>query len=366
MLEHTHAVVMAGGGGTRLWPASRLTRPKQSLQLVGDRTLFQMAIERLLPALPPERILVVTVAEQVEALRRQAPALGEASFLVEPSPRGTASVIGLAAARLTASAPEAVMACLTADHYIGNPGRLLELLAAAEDLAESGALVTLGISPTYAATGYGYIHMGSRLDPARGFEARQVLSFTEKPMARVAAEYVSSGDYVWNSGMFVWRADRILREMQRVMPELHAGLERIRQALGTRRETEVVKQVWQGLHSQTIDYGVMEKAEGVVVLRADDLRWFDIGSWDRLFEVIEPDEAGNLLRAGQVVALDTSGTLLYQSADQPRPRLMAALGIKDLVVIDTEDVLMICRKDQAERVRELVQALQDQGLDTYL
>jgi len=366
MLEETYAVVMAGGGGTRLWPASRQARPKQSLQLVGERTLFQLAIERLMPALPAGRILVVTVAEQVQALRRQAPQLGDECFLLEPAPRGTASVIGLAAARLAKSAPEAIMACLTADHYIGNPQQFLEILAAAEELAREGELVPLGISPAYPATGYGYIHIGPPLRQVRGFQASRVLSFTEKPTPQVAADYLRSGDYAWNSGMFVWRADRILEEMRRVMPELHAGLAQIQDALGTAGEAAVLEQIWHGLQTQTIDYGVMEKAGGIVVVRADALNWFDIGSWDRLFEVVEPDASGNLLRAGQVIALDTSGTLLYQSGDQARPRLVATLGVEDLVVIDTEDVLMICRKNQAERVRELVQALAARGLDAYL
>mgnify|MGYP000022825291 CR=1 FL=1 len=366
MLEETYAVIMAGGGGTRLWPASRQARPKQSLQLVGERSLFQLAIDRLLPAVPAERILVVTVAEQVQALRRQAPQLGKESFLLEPAPRGTASVIGLAAARLGKAAPDAIMACLTADHYIGNQQQFLEILAAAEELAREGALVTLGISPAYAATGYGYIHVGPPLRQVRGFQASRVLSFTEKPTPQVATDYLRSGDYAWNSGMFIWRADRILDEMRRVMPELHAALMQIQAALGTADEAAVLEQVWHGLKTQTIDYGVMEKASGVVVVRADELNWFDIGSWDRLFEVVEPDTSGNLLRAGQVIALDTSGTLLYQSSDQARPRLVATLGVEDLVVIDTEDVLMICRKNQAERVRELVQALAARGLDTYL
>jgi mannose-1-phosphate guanylyltransferase len=366
MLECTHAVIMAGGGGTRLWPASRQARPKQSLQLLGERTLFQMAVERLLPALPAQRILVVTVAEQAEALRRQAPQLGEASFLIEPAPKGTAAVIGLAAIRLSATAPEAVMACLTADHYIGNPQRLLETLAAAEELAGQGALVTLGIAPSYPATGYGYIHIGPPLREVQGLPAHRVLSFTEKPAALVAQEYLRSGDYAWNSGMFVWRADRILQEIRRLMPELYAALSDVQRSLGAANHQAVLGRAWAGLRSQTIDYGVMEKAEGVVMLRPEGLKWFDIGSWDRLFEVVEPDQDGNLLRAGRVVALDTRGTLIYQSTDQAQPRLVAALGLEDLVVIDTDDALMICRKDQAERVKELVQALGERGLESYL
>lgn len=366
MLEHTHAVIMAGGGGTRLWPASRQRRPKQSLKLLGEHTLFQMAVQRLTPELPPERILVVTVAEQVEALQQQAPQLGANSYLLEPAPKGTASVIGLAAARLAAEAPARVMACLTADHFIGNRSGFLAILAAAEELAQAGALVTLGIRPNYAATGYGYIHIGEPWRTAGGMQAYQVRSFTEKPQASVAEGYLRSGEYAWNSGMFVWRADRILQEIERVMPALHAALSEIQAAQGTQHESETMQRVWGGLHSQTIDYGVMEKAEGVVVLRADDLNWFDIGGWDRLFELVELDPSGNLVQADRVVALDTSGTLLYQTSDSARPRLLATLGIQDLVVIDTEDVLMICRKDQAERVRELVQVLSERGLKDYL
>lgn len=366
MLEHTHAVIMAGGGGTRLWPASRRKRPKQSLRLLGERTLFQMAVERLMPELPPDRILVATVAEQVEALQQQSPQLGADSFLIEPAPKGTASVIGLAAAMLAATTPERVMACLTADHYIGNRAGFLEILTAAEELAQEGALVTLGISPSYPATGYGYIHIGEPYRLAGGMQAYQVMSFIEKPEVAVAERYLSSGEYAWNSGMFVWRADRILKEIERVMPELYAALAEIQSARGTARETTTVQRVWSGLQSQTIDYGVMEKAQGVLVLRADNLNWIDIGSWDRLFELMELDSSGNLVQADRVVALDTSGTLLYQKSDPARPRLLATMGVHDLVVIDTEDVLMICRKDQAERIRELVRVLSERELDEYL
>lgn len=361
-LENTYAVIMAGGGGTRLWPLSRSQRPKQSLQLFRQRTLFQLAVDRLTPVLEPERILVVTVPAYAELLRGQADSLAADNFISEPFPRGTASAIGLVAIMLHQRDPGAVMACLTADHIIRNEQRFRELLGAAEALALEGELVTLGVTPSYPSSGYGYIHIGGHLKTVEGFEAHRVLRFEEKPDRELAERYLESGEYAWNSGMFVWRVTRILEEIERLMPELHAGLAEIAEALGTDQQGQVVQRVWDQLKAETIDYGIMERAERVSVIRADDLDWLDIGGWDRLPDLADTDKSGNLVVAGKALLLDSAGSVVYQAGSD---RLIAILGIEDLIVVDTDDVLLVCRRDQAEGVRRLVAKLSEMGWDEY-
>ena len=360
------AVIMAGGGGTRLWPISRRRRPKQSLRLFGDQTLFQIAVDRLLPIMSPDRILVVTVAEQAELLQPQVPMVPASNFLLEPAPRGTASVIGLAAIVLRRQNPEFVMANLTADHYIANVDKFQELLLAAYEVACQGELVTLGITPRYPDTGYGYIHRGEALGTFCGYQAYRVEAFKEKPDLATAEAYVNSGEYVWNSGMFVWKASRILDEIERQMPDLFSGLMEIEAALGTPEEGRVLEEGWNELESETIDFGVMEGADQVAVIPADDLGWWDVGGWNRLFELMEPDEDGNLLVAPKTFALDVHRTLIYQDPEIEGERLIAALGVDDLIVIDTGDVLLVCRRERAEELRRLVQELTNAGLDHYL
>jgi mannose-1-phosphate guanylyltransferase len=360
------AVIMAGGGGTRLWPLSRKSRPKQALRLFGDRTLFSVAVERILPLIRSDHVLVVTVEEQAHLLADQTPELPIENFILEPAPRGTASVIGLAAALLEKRTPGCVMACLTADHYISEEQRFRELLTAARDTAEQGHLVTLGISPTHPDTGYGYIHRGDLLKQIGDFEVYRVKSFREKPDQQRAREYVESGEYVWNSGMFVWKASRVLEEIQRQMPALYRGLDRIRDAWGEAGEQEVLTSVWGQLESQTIDFGIMEGAEDVVVIPADELGWLDVGGWGRVYELSEVDEMGNAILAERVVPLDTKGTLLYQAEDKTEPRLIATIGLEDMIVIDTGDVLLICPRERAEEVRRLVDRLAEVGLEVFL
>lgn len=362
-LEHTTAVIMAGGGGTRLWPLSRSNRPKQSLAILGDRTLFQMAVDRLTPAIPTDRILVVSVESMAGALQPQIPSLTSENFLNEPFPRGTASVLGYAATVLNHRAPGTVMACLTADHIIQNEERFLELLAAAEARAIKGELVTLGIAPSAPSTGYGYIHLGETLAAEQGFDIRKVLQFKEKPDYAAAAEYVESGEYAWNSGMFVWTPERILQEIERLMPKLYAALQEIERSLGTPEESSVIARVWEGLESETIDYGVMEGAENVVVIPADDLGWSDVGGWDRLEDLMDSDQNGNTVRATDSLLSDTNRAVIYQ--EPGLRRLVATLGLEDIVIVDTEDVLLVCDRNRAEEVRSLVAGLSENGLEDY-
>jgi mannose-1-phosphate guanylyltransferase len=358
MLDHYYAVIMAGGGGTRLWPLSRQARPKQLLRIIEERSLFQTSVQRLEGIFPPERIYVVTVEEQAAELQEQSPTIPEANYLLEPMPRGTASVVGLAAAALQQRDPEAIMAILTSDHFIGNEDGFRQMLVAAHDAAMDGHLVTLGITPNYPATGYGYIQRGECRASYRGFDACQVMRFKEKPDEEQARRMLRDGDHAWNSGMFVWRVDRIMAEFAAQMPELYAGLQAIGHAWGSPQERDVLQDVWSDLKSETIDYGVMEAAEKVVVIMADNLQWNDVGSWDSLFDVLPADSQGNIVVGGQHIGLDTHQSLVYVNQEH---RLIVTIGVKDLVVVDTGDVLLVCRKDQAQKVRQVVKKLKDSG-----
>jgi mannose-1-phosphate guanylyltransferase len=365
-MDDYYMVIMAGGGGTRLWPLSRKSRPKQSLNLFDGRTLFQMAVERLLPLVPAERILIATVPEQIDLLRSQAPAIPKGNFLPEPSPKGTAAVIGLAATYLDAVHPDAVMANLTADHLITEGGRFRELLQAAYQVARHGQLVTLGIRPTHPSTGYGYIHFGAEIGEYGGFRVYESLGFTEKPPLERARAFLTSGDYAWNSGMFIWRVGRVLEEIGRWMPALAGALAEYGHARGEAGEREVLGRAWARLENQTIDYGVMEKADGVAVIEAGDLGWHDIGTWDRLIELGARDEHGNLARAADSILLNTHDSMVFQQALDGESRLIAVLGMQDVVIVDTGDALLICHRRAAESVKALVKELEDRGKGKYL
>lgn len=363
MLEHYYAVIMAGGGGTRLWPLSRKGRPKQALSLVGKRSMFQMAVDRLEGVFAPEQILVVTVEEQARLLQEQCPGLPKENFLLEPMPRGTASVVGMAATVLQKRDPEAVMAILTADHLIKNEEGFQNLLRAAYDVAGDDYLVTLGIAPSHPATGYGYIHQGKTLASYQGQGVYKVLQFVEKPAQIQAQKMLQSGDYAWNSGMFVWSVETILGEFSRQMPELAAGLETIAQAWGTAEESAVLQRVWPTLIPETIDYGIMEGAERVAVIPAEGLGWSDVGSWDALFDALAESEADNVTLGGEHISLDTKGALLHLAEN---PRTVFTIGLEDIIVVDAGDILLISKKGEAQRVREVVRQLKETHREEYL
>jgi mannose-1-phosphate guanylyltransferase len=357
-LENYYAVIMAGGGGTRLWPLSRARRPKQMLPLIGENSLFQIAVSRLSGIFPPQRIYVVTVKEQAEILHGQSPEIPMENFILEPMPRGTASVVGLAGVVLHHQDPHAIMAILTADHYIGNIERFHQLLLAAHDVALKGHLVTLGIEPTYPATGYGYIQSGEIIGSYRGLEVQHVLRFKEKPEEAQAIEMLKRGDHAWNSGMFVWQVKDIMKEIERQMPELSNGLVDISRAWDTLKQPQVLDQVWSELKPETIDFGVMEHARDVVVIPASGLKWSDVGSWDSLFEMLPADENGNIIMNGEHLGLDTRSSLVY--GEKSLGRLIVTLGVKDLVVVDTDDILLVCSIEEAQRIRDVVKQLRDE------
>jgi mannose-1-phosphate guanylyltransferase len=363
MNKNTFAVIMAGGGGTRLWPLSRQSRPKQMLPLIEERTLFQIAVQRLRTLFPADHILVVTSMEQCAQLQSQAAELPKENFLLEPQPRGTAAAIGLAAAFLQSRHPGAVMAVLTADHYIGNEDGFHRVLEAAIQLAEKGKLVTLGISPTYAATQYGYIQMGASLGLFAGFEAFEVKRFKEKPDEPEAEKLIKSGEHAWNSGMFIWQVERIWQEFSRQMPELAKTLDKIRVAWDKPDFEETLNYEWPRIAAQTIDYGIMEHAGDLAVIPAKELAWNDVGSWTSLFEVLKADGQGNLILHDQHLDFDSWNSLVHSNGQD---RMIVTVGVKDLVVVDTGDVLLICSRDRSQDLRKVIELLKEKGLQRYL
>jgi mannose-1-phosphate guanylyltransferase len=363
MDAHDYAVIMAGGGGTRLWPISRKDRPKQLLPLLGEETLFQGTVARLIELFPPERMLVVTVERQASEMHKQVPGIPRENYLIEPTPRGTASVVGLAATVLQKRDPEAAMAILPSDHFIRNRDLFHYLLREGFEVAKQDYLVTLGITPAVPSTAYGYIQQGEALHKEFKYPVYRVKRFIEKPNEKTAQEFLRSRDHSWNSGMFIWRAEAILAEIDRQMPELAAALHKIASAWGTPEQDEVLRATWHNVKVETIDYGVMERAKQVVVLPAGGLGWNDVGSWDTLFDVLFPDMDGNVSTTAQHLALETHNTLVYGNNDE---RLIVTIGMDDTVIVDAGDVLLVCKSDQAQKVRDVVEHLKKHRQEKYL
>ncbi len=354
--RHFYAAVLAGGSGTRFWPLSRRSRPKQLLPILGGCSMVRRTVERLFPLLEPERVFVVTAREHAEAVREDLDLLPPENIVDEPAGRDTAAAVGLAATLLEWRDPEAVFAVLPADHDIAPASEFHRGLRAAHEAALSGALVTFGVRPRGPATGYGYLQRGA--PEGNGFRVRR---FREKPDLETARAFVAAGDHFWNSGMFVWSARAILAEVGRHLPALAAGLREIRAALGTSRLPEVLERVYAGLPRVSIDYGVMEKAERVVMLEAG-FEWDDVGSWAAALARRPKDAAGNALE-GTCVAADTRGSLVLSSDPG---HLVAVLGLEGFVVVHTPDATLVCPKDRSDDLKKLVEEIRRRGLESHL
>ncbi len=353
--NHSYALIMAGGGGTRLWPLSRRDRPKQVLPLTEDRTMFQVTVERLRPLFPPERIFVVTGRELAGPLNEIAPELPHENFIIEPAGRDSGPAAGLGTFSIAQRDPDAVIAVLSADHHIAHEARFLSALKCAYDFAEKGHIVTLGIQPSFPATGFGYIQRGNLIDRCGEFSAYQSRRFTEKPDEATATAFMSSGTYSWNAGIFIWRAKQALAEFERQQPEIHSCLSRIM------ADPTQLDPLWANMKKISLDYAIMEGASNVVVIPVD-IGWSDVGTWATLFEVLSHDENGNAMRSNFEghIQVDTHETLIVSD------RMVVTIGVDNIVIVDTDDVLLICHRDRAQDVREVVQRLKERGLDTHL
>lgn len=346
-----YVAILAGGSGTRLWPLSRSARPKQLLPLLGDRSLIQATVDRVAPLVPFDRILVITEASHAGDLRAQLPELPPENVIVEPMRRGTAAAVGLAATIIAHRDSDASMASLHSDHAVADPTEFRRSLAAAFALAESDDwLVTLGVRPSSPHVGMGYIEVGPEIGTYDGRVAHQAIRFVEKPNPVVAADFVAQG-YLWNPGYFLWRVSVILGEFARLLPGMYAALADVSEALGTLNEVTVLRDAYQRIQSETIDFGIMERAKKVATIPSE-LGWTDIGSWRELFQIAPKDDAGNVVR-GDHLGIDTRRTLVYSSG-----RPVFTVGVEDLMIVDAGDAVLVCRPDQAERVKELVERLQ--------
>ena len=362
MDDHLYAVIMAGGIGSRLWPRSRNHIPKQFLDLLGPRTMLQETVQRIEPLVPLSKLFVAVSQDHARQVSDQVPGLPADNLLIEPCRRNTAPCIGLAATVIRQRDPAAVMAALPADHFIADGAGFRRAIEAAARVAADDFLVTLGITPSQPHTGYGYIQRGAPLSQVGGLPVFRVRRFAEKPDATTAQQFIDSGEYYWNAGIFVWRAQTILDEIARSAPLLAEPLQAVDEAWSTPRRAQVLAAAWDRVPRVSIDYAVMEKAAQVAVLPVD-IGWDDIGNWAELSRLLSKDERDNLVHGGgRTLLLDTSGTYVYVTGK----RLVATVGVQDLVIIDTPTALLVCPKAKAQAVKEIVEQLEADGLKEYL
>ncbi len=368
-----YAVIMAGGVGSRFWPRSRRAHPKQFLDVFGDASLIQNTFARLQPLVEPEHVFVVTNEAYAEKTHEHLPAVPAENVLGEPIARNTAPCIALAAARLHTLDPDATMVVLPADHLIANVERFHAVLQTAADAAQPkdgqpGALVTVGIRPTHPETGYGYVQFDADGDldgvrdrgPTDRPRAHRVLSFAEKPDLATAERFLDAGDFLWNSGMFIWRADAILAAMEQHLPEVWRAFAPLEDAFGTDRQQAAIEAAYEQSPKISIDYGVMERADNVLVVPGS-FGWSDVGDWRAVHDLADKDDAGNRAE-GNVILQDTARSFA-RSADG---RLLVLVGMDDTVVVDTGDAVLVCHREQAQKVKNVVDFLGVHGMDDYI
>ncbi len=353
------ALIMAGGKGERFWPKSRQSLPKQFLSLTNDGlTMIQLTVKRILPVVAMEDIYIVTNRNYMDLVRTQLPEIPEENIILEPVGRNTAPCIGLGAMYISKKYDDALMIVLPSDHLVKDMDMFLDVLSEGCAAAEAGEnLVTIGITPTYPETGYGYIKYMPDKKLGRAFSVEK---FVEKPDKKTAEKYLASGDYLWNSGMFIWKVSTILERMETLIPGTYKGLISIRAVIGTPQERLTLKEVFPSLTSESVDYAIMERSDNIYIIPGD-FGWDDVGSWLAVERINTPDANGNTVK-GQVVLCDTENTIIQGSKD----KLIAMIGLSDFIIVDTDDALLLCPRDRAGEIKQLLEKIRDQKMDDYL
>lgn len=355
------ALIMAGGRGERFWPKSRKNMPKQFLSLTSDgKTMIQSTVERILPLVKMEDIYISTNKEYLGLVQEQLPKIPMENILCEPVGRNTAPCIGLAAVHIQKKDKDAMMIVLPSDHLIKYTSMFLTTLKDACAIAEENTnLVTLGIMPDHAETGYGYIKFYSEKDKNQMERAYKVECFVEKPSLEKAKEYLESEQYLWNSGMFIWKTSSILKNIEEFMPNLYSGLLKIQEAIGTSDQEAVLEKEFHQFESESIDYGIMEKAKDIYIIPGT-FGWDDVGSWLAMERINKTNEFGNMVK-GNVITVNTKNSII-----QGTDKLIAIVGVKDLIVVDTEDATLICDKESAGDIKKVLENLKICNRNEYI
>jgi mannose-1-phosphate guanylyltransferase len=346
-----YALILAGGAGTRLWPHSRQASPKQLLALTDEYTMVQATVNRIADIIPAEHTFFATNEDYGVIIAGQVPQIPRQNILIEPNAKNTAPCIGLGALHMLRLNPDEVMASLHSDHFIADEAGFRQALLAAEALARQGYLVTLGITPDKPETGYGYIERGGELGEFNGHTGYEVKRFMEKPDLETAERFVASGAYYWNSGIFIWQLSSLMDAFREHVPELHEKLTQMQAALAA---GEPIDPIWQTIDPISIDVGIMERAAKVAMIPVD-IGWNDVGSWAATYEVGRHDPDGNMVLGDNTLVFDTKNSLIESS----NGRLVAVIGLEDVVVIDTEDALLVCARDKSQDVKKVVSWLKE-------
>ena len=359
-----HAVIMAGGTGTRFWPKSTEAKPKQFLNIFGDRTMLQETVDRISKLVPAENVWVITNDRYVDLVQEQLPDVPAHNVVGEAVAKNTAPCVALAAALIKEQDPEGTMVVLPADHVIGQPDNFLSILETAQAKAEDGeSLVTIGIKPNHPETGYGYIEFESETSEThKGLEVKKVTQFREKPDVQTAREFLDSGNFLWNSGMFIWQASTVLKQFETYLPSVYSEVEKLSPAIGSKNQKEAIDTFYHGCPSISVDYGIMERAETVFVVPGS-FGWNDVGSWRAVYELRDKDENGNVVQTDTAEFARAKKNLVQSDSD----KMVALIGVEDLAVVETDKAILVCKLDESQGVKEVVNRLRkDEELKKYV